>query len=176
MVTPNGVRATWPVGSRLVPGGVVRTVCIASRPVLAASGAEGDTGGGDACGESTKLNSVATCLANAIAPAIGVRNEVRSEVKVHHEKLHLNNLKDVTRTQTDAADSTPDVYAAEEPHVTALMSDDLLQDPSEDFSDVNEFFAPTTVAHSTVDETGIVPSGVLVGTRVHFAQRYKNSA
>ncbi|NLS09439.1 carbohydrate ABC transporter substrate-binding protein [Nesterenkonia sp. MY13] len=111
-----------------------------------------DEDGEVAEGLSGELNFVATFPEEAVTPAIEAWNEVNPDVTVNYEELPLNDLNEVIRTRIGSGDATPDVYAADQPRIAALVEDELLLDISEDFDDAEELFDPSTVEVSTVED------------------------
>lgn len=147
---PDTGRRRWRAAGGAALGGLI----------LAVSACGGDSGS-EAVGEdgevaeglSGELNFVATFPEEAVAPAIEAWNEVNPDATVTYEELPFNDLNEVIRTRIGSGDATPDVYAADQPRIAALVEDELLLDISGDFEDAEEIFDPSTVEVSTVDDS-----------------------
>lgn len=115
----------------------------------------GDEGtAADASGDmSGEISFSATFPADAVAPAIEAFNEEYPDVEVSYEELPFNDLNDVIQTRVGSGDSTPDIYAADQPRIAGLVDDELLMDISDDYEDADELFDPSTVEVSTVDDS-----------------------
>ncbi|HLS01399.1 MAG TPA: sugar ABC transporter substrate-binding protein, partial [Beutenbergiaceae bacterium] len=98
-----------------------------------------------------ELNFVATFPEEAVAPTVEAWNEENPDVKVSYDPMPFNDLNEVIRARVGSGDATPDVYAADQPRMSALVDGDLLLDVSEDFPDADDLFDPSTVEASTVD-------------------------
>lgn len=121
---------------------------------LTACGSNDDTSGSDVDAGGDVAGSIsfsATFPEDAVNPAIEAFNEEYPEVQVTYEELPFNDLNDVIQTRVGSGDSTPDVYAADQPRIAGLVDDELLLDLSADYEDVDELFDPSTVEVSTVD-------------------------
>ena len=102
---------------------------------------------------SGSITFSATFPEDAVTPAIEAFNEEYPDVSVTYEELPFNDLNDVIQTRVGSGDSTPDVYAADQPRIAGLVDDELLMDISEDYPDADELFDPSTVEVSTVNDS-----------------------
>ena len=111
-----------------------------------------DTADGD-LPDSGEITFVATFPQDAVEPAIAAWNEEHPDLTVNYEELPFGDLNEVIRTRIGSGDATPDVYAADQPRIAALVDDGLLTDLTDDFDDAGDLFDPSTVEVSTVDGT-----------------------
>lgn len=102
---------------------------------------------------SASISFSATFPEDAVNPAIDAFNEEYPDIQVTYEELPFNDLNDVIQTRVGSGDSTPDVYAADQPRIAGLVDDELLLDISADYEDADDLFDPSTVEVSTVDDT-----------------------
>lgn len=119
--------------------------CGSTDDSAAPSGTDGEISG--------SISFSATFPEAAVNPAIDAFNEEYPDVEVTYEELPFNDLNDVIQTRVGSGDSTPDVYAADQPRIAGLVDDELLMDISADYEDADELFDPSTVEVSTVDGT-----------------------
>lgn len=134
----------------LVVMALLAAACGGEGSPAASSTDDGDEADGGS-GEAASLTFVATFPSSAVAPAIEAWNEANPEVTVNYEELPFGDLNEVIRSRVGSGDSTPDVYAADQPRIAALAASDLLLDLGEDYPDADSLFDPSTVEVSTVD-------------------------
>lgn len=121
---------------------------------LSACGSSEEDSAAEASGDmSGEITFSATFPEDAVAPAIDAFNEEYPDVEVTYEELPFSDLNDVIQTRVGSGDSTPDVYAADQPRIAGLVDDELLMDISDDYEDADELFDPSTVEVSTVDDS-----------------------
>lgn len=96
---------------------------------------------------------MATFPEEAVAPAVAAFTEEYPNISVNYDPMPFNDLNEVIRARVGSGDATPDVYAADQPRISALVEGGLLLDVSEDFSDADDLFDASAVEASTVGDS-----------------------
>jgi len=97
------------------------------------------------------LSFVGTDQPDVLAPLIAAFEAENPNIRVEYQAIPFNDLNDVIQNRIGSGDSTPDVYYADQPRMSALVSRGLLEDITDDVGDISDVFWPSAIEASTVD-------------------------
>ncbi len=88
---------------------------------------------------------------SAMEPVIAAFEAQNPGIIVEYESVPFNDLNDIIQIRIGGGEGTPDIYTADQPRISALVSRGLLADLTDHVGDVSDLFWPSSIDASTVD-------------------------
>lgn len=106
---------------------------------------------GPAASAQVVLSFVGPEAPSAMAPVIAAFEAEHPGIIVEYESVPFNDLNDIIQIRIGGGEGTPDIYTADQPRISALVSRGLLADLTDHVGDVSDTFWPSSLDASTVD-------------------------
>ncbi len=88
---------------------------------------------------------------SAMEPVIAAFEAQNPDIIVEYESVPFNDLNNIIQIRIGGGESSPDIYTADQPRISALASRGLLADLTDDVGDISSLFWPSSIDASTVD-------------------------
>jgi len=101
--------------------------------------------------EPVTLSFVGPETPEAMEPVIAAFQAANPSITVEYESVPFAQLNDILQTRLGSGDATPDVYTADQPRISALVSRGFLLDITDDIGDISDRVLPSAIEASSVE-------------------------